>query len=152
MGTIRHSLLITGVVFNIFDPLRRDDYNAFLCGLCYGTPRGDFLFPDASVAGEPMEMYPDRDDVVLNPILVIEVLSPETHNYDRGRKFESYRQIPSLRDYLLVHHKSIFVEHFSKNADGSWTLREYRGAGAKIPLPNVESELDLGRAYQRFVG
>ena len=80
-------------------------------------------------------------------MLVVEVLSPSTANYDRGAKFEIYKTIPSLRDYLLIHQNSIFAEHFTKNSDGSWTLNEYGGADAIIPLPNIECEFHLDSVY-----
>jgi Uma2 family endonuclease len=83
--------------------------------------------------------------------LIIEVLSPSKGNYDRGLKFELYREFPTLRDYLILHQKSIFAEHYSKQSDGSWVLREYRGQDARIPFPEIECELHLGSVYQDVI-
>ena len=146
----RHSSLTIGVSCEIGGLDRDREFGYYACGLCYGTPQRDFLFPDGSIAHNPPELYKDRDDVVLNPVLFIEVLSPTTQDYDRGEKFRRYRLFPTLRDYLVVHQNSIFIEHYSWNPDGSWTVREYRGADAVVPLPNVRSELHLGRAYDRL--
>lgn len=74
-------------------------------------------------------------------------LSPSTTAYDRGLKFQLYRQIPSLSDYLLVHADDILIEHYSRQPNEGWLLREYRGAAARLPLPNLGCELDLGVLY-----
>ncbi len=64
-------------------------------------------------------------DCILNPLLIVEVLSPSTENYDRGKKFELYRTMESFRGYLIVHQDRRHVEHYSRQEDGSWLLREH---------------------------
>ena len=74
------------------------------------------------VCGE-LELFGDQPDVVLNPLLIVEVLSRSTEGCDRGKKFERYRAMPSFREYLLVHQDRRHGEHYSKQDDGSWLLR-----------------------------
>jgi Uma2 family endonuclease len=80
----------------------------------------------------------DQPDVILNPLLLVEVLSPSTEGYDRGKKFESYRTIPTFREYLLIHQDRQHVEHYSKQDDGSWLLREYSCGSFGIARLNVQ--------------
>jgi Uma2 family endonuclease len=111
-------------------------------------------YADCTVICGDLQLFGDRRDVVLNPLLIVEVLSPSTENYDRGRKLESYRTIPSFQEYLIVHQDKRHVEYYSKQDDGSWLLREYAGAegpvviarlGVRIELPELyASALDLG--------
>ena len=66
---------------------------------------------------------------------------------NRGLKFQLYRQIPSLNDYLLVHCDDVLIEHYSRQPNEGWLLHEYRGPGARIPLTNLDCELHLGAVY-----
>jgi Uma2 family endonuclease len=84
---------------------------------------GDACYPDASVICGPVQVdWRDRN-AVCNPVVIVEVLSPSTEQYDRGDKFELYRRIASLRDYLLVSQDRNQIEHFARNDDGSWLYR-----------------------------
>lgn len=80
----------------------------------------------------------DQQDVVVNPVLLVEVLSPSTEGYDRGKKFELYRTIESFREYLIVHQDRQHVEHYSKQDDVSWLLREHAGDAVAIARLNVQ--------------
>ena len=108
-----------------------------------------YLYPDCSVVcGEP-EIH-DGDNL-LNPQLIVEVLSPSSEDYDRGKKFALYRSIPSMSEYLVFHQDPRHVEHYSKQADGSWVLREYSG-GAAVPIPRWSIEISLAEVYEKTIG
>jgi Uma2 family endonuclease len=81
-----------------------------------------YTYPDVSVACEAPRFADDAEDTLLNPIVLIEVLSESTEAYDRGRKFEMYRRIPSLREYLLVSQWEPRLESFLRRDDGTWVL------------------------------
>ena len=105
-----------------------------------------YLYPDCSmVCGEPKL---DGDDNLLNPILIVEVLSPSSEGYDRGKKFEFYRAIESLREYLIIHQDSRHVEYHSKQDDGSWVLREYKGAESSFTVARFGITVPLGELYE----
>jgi len=93
------------------------------------------------ICGEP-QYFREQKDVVLNPLLIVEVLSPSTEDYDRGKKFELYRTIPSFREYLVVHQDRRHVEHYSKQDDGSWVLREYSDGSVLVDRLGVRIPLD----------
>jgi Uma2 family endonuclease len=100
--------------------------------------------------GEP-ELLDGRCDVLLNPSLIVEVLSDSTEAYDRGDKFALYRQIPSLREYLLVSQGRMLVELFSRNDEGLWVLADYRSPGDRVPLPSLDCTLDLAEIYDKVI-
>jgi Uma2 family endonuclease len=104
-------------------------------------------YPDlVALCGEP-ELLDGRRDVLLNPSLIVEVLSDSTEAYDRGGKFALYRQIPSLKEYLLVTHGRAQVEPFTRGEDGRWTLSDYSAPGDRVPLASVDCMLALAEAY-----
>jgi Uma2 family endonuclease len=108
---------------------------------------GLLTYPDCGIfCGEP-QFAGDRQDVILNPVLIVEVLSPSTEAYDRGKKFESYRCIPSFREYLIVHQDSRHVEHYSRHDDGGWLLREYIGADASVTIDRLGIRIPLADLY-----
>ena len=108
---------------------------------------GAYLCPDVSVVCGPLILKEGSSDICTNPALIVEVLSPSTAAYDRSLKFQLYRQIPSLNDYLLVHCDDVLIEHYSRQPNEGWLLHEYRGPGARIPLTNLGCELHLGAVY-----
>ena len=147
-GTHKHSLLEVNASSEIRALLKGSGCRVYSSNLRLRVPSGAELYPDLSVFCGPAQAYRDASDICTNPILVVEVLSPSSANYDRGLKFELYRQIPTLRDYLVLHQSAVFAEHHTKNPDGSWTLREYRGEEAMIPLQGIDRTLVLGSVYE----
>ena len=95
------------------------------------------------------EFQDGRRDVLLNPSLICEVLSDSTEAYDRGNKFAIYRQIPSLREYLLVSQRRVLVELYSRGDDGRWTLSDYTALTDSVPLASVGCTLALAEVYDK---
>jgi Uma2 family endonuclease len=110
-------------------------------------PAGNsYVYPDCGlVCGDPN--VSDADNL-LNPALVVEVLSPSTESYDRGAKFALYRLVESLREYLVVHQNRRKVEYYSKQDDGSWVLREYEGAESSFTIVRFGITITLAELYQ----
>ena len=113
-----------------------------------------YFYPDGSVVcGEP-ELLEDKTATLLNPTVVIEVLSPSTANYDRVEKFRYYRQIPSLQDYVLIAQDRPHIECFSRNAaaadDDAWTYRDAYGLEASLAIPSIGCTLALAEVYERI--
>lgn len=105
-------------------------------------------YPDAMVVCGPYEYERGRRDLISNPILLVEVLSRSTESYDRGKKFEYYRTLPSLREYVLVSQTEPLVERFSRQ-DERWTLDAFRGLDAELPLESIEARLALRELYDK---
>ena len=146
-GTSRHSNLASRLIFQLSMHLEGSTCRVFTSDFRIRVPQGDYFYPDASVVCGPVETTDDRKDACTNPIMLVEVLSPSTADYDRGLKFEHYRQISSLMEYLIIHSDGPHIEHYSRQQDASWVLREYRGQDDKVPLPAVHCELLLGSIY-----
>src|SRR5207244_6997396 len=104
-------------------------------------------YPDLSVVCGPLELAGAEDDVIVNPTLLAEVLSDSTEAYDRGKKFEHYRQIPTLKEYLLVSQKEPRIEQFIRQPDGRWLLSEAAGLDASLELPSLCIRLSLAEVF-----
>ncbi len=106
-------------------------------------------YPDATVVcGEP-QYVDDRFDTVTNPILVAEILSPSTAIKDRGAKAVLYRQVPSMREILLVEPSPVFIEHYWKLANGHWELETITDQAAVIKFPSLDCEIPVGEIYRK---
>lgn len=107
---------------------------------------GDACYPDATVICGPVQTdWRDRN-AVTNPTVIVEVLSPSTEQYDRGAKFELYRRIATLRDYLLVSQDHNQIEHFARNEDGSWLYRACVD-GDTVRLSGCVAELTVSEVF-----
>src|SRR5690606_25615481 len=107
-----------------------------------------FTYPDISViCGDIVTSEADEDTAIL-PTVLIEILSPSTRNYDRGDKFKLYRDIPSLKEYVLVDSESILVEVYSINERGHWELTEYKSLTDFIILHSLKLKILLADIYE----
>jgi Uma2 family endonuclease len=109
-----------------------------------------YFYPDVVVVcGEP-RFSDEQVDTLLNPTVVVEVLSPSTEAADRGRKFMQYRRLESLREYVLVAQDEPYVECYRREDDGRWVLEVAEGLEAVLRLPSVGCEVPLDRIYRRL--
>ena len=150
-GTLKHSR-ISGNIFAFLKFLLRDtQFEPINSDLRLWIPeyrRG--VYPDLMIfEGEP-QLNGDRLDEVLNPILIVEVLSSSTADYDRENKFRMYRSINSFSEYLLVEQDEHFVERYSKQAQG-WLLSDFNGLEGSISLESVGIELPMVEIYRGVV-
>ena len=107
-----------------------------------------YTYPDVSVVcGEPVCLDQPSEDNLTNPRMIFEVLSPSTEDYDRGEKFEKYKQIATLTDYVLLAQDQPRAEHFRRELSGDWTCREYVGLDAKLGLESIGCVLPLAEIY-----
>ncbi len=113
---------------------------------------GDYAYPDLSVVCGDVLVEDDHDDTPLNPVLIVEVLSPSTEAWDRGGKFARYRTMPSLKAYLLIAQHEPRVEHFQRRADGSWLLTEAVGLDAALTLTSIDCTLELSENLASRMG
>jgi Uma2 family endonuclease len=105
-----------------------------------------YTYPDISVVcGEPVY----EDDTLLNPNVIIEVLSPSTEQYDRGRKLLYYQLLESLQSYLLISQDSPRIEHYERRSEGAWLYTVTAGLDASLELPAIDCTLRLRDVYQK---
>jgi Uma2 family endonuclease len=110
---------------------------------------GLYTYPDVLVVcGEP-RLADDHFDTLLNPTLIVEVLSPTTESYDRGKKFEHYRTLDSLAEYLLVSQEERLVEQFVRQAGGSWLFTATAGPDGAVQLASLGCVLALSEVYDK---
>jgi Uma2 family endonuclease len=149
-SSLRHNLIVANVIVSLGVQLKNRPCGVFPSDLKVRVPDSrKFFYPDVSViCGEP-EFADDQRDVILNPIVVVEVLSESTAAFDRGKKFQSYQQIPSLQEYLLVSQEEFLVEHYLRQANNRWLYTQTGGTGETIALPSVECRLALRDVYDK---
>lgn len=110
---------------------------------------GLYTYPDVSVVcGEAM-FDDEQQDTLLNPTLIVEVLSKSTENYDRGEKFRQYRRLTSLQEYLLVAQDTYHIEHYVRQPDNQWLLSETNEVEDAIHLPSITCSLELADVYAK---
>lgn len=130
-----------------FDPLRARGCRSYLADVRLRAPAGLYTYPDVMLVCGPVALTADRLETVTNPVLIGEVLSASTRDYDRGQKFDVYREIPTLRDYLLIDQFSINVEHRLLD-DGGWRTERYTSREQVIPLAGVPVTVVLDALYE----
>ncbi|QIR37726.1 Uma2 family endonuclease [Tolypothrix sp. PCC 7910] len=147
-GTPKHSRIGRNILAYLTFALRDTQFEPINNDLRLWIPeyrRG--VYPDVMVFdGEP-QLNDGRLDEVLNPLVIVEVLSPSTADYDRQNKFRIYRSIVSFSEYLLVEQDEPFVERYSKQTQG-WLLSEFNGLEVSISLDSVGIELPMAEIYR----
>jgi len=108
-----------------------------------------FAYPDVVVVCGAPQLYQDREDTVTNPLLIIEVLSKSTKSYDRGDKFNFYRSIPTLKEYILIAQYRLHVEQYSLDENGDWVVTEYRAADDVLKFSSVDFQIKISELYER---
>jgi Uma2 family endonuclease len=147
-GTPLHSQIATNLAREFGNKLKTCPcvpYNSDLRLKVEAT--GLLTYPDLSVVCHPLQFAAGTDDTVTNPTVIVEVLSDSTEAYDRGKKFENYRQMPSLREYLLVSQKEPRIEQFLRQENGQWLLREAAGLDAALALPSLNVTISLDEVF-----
>ena len=116
------------------------------------TPKGLFSYPDLVVVCGEMKFHDEHQDVLLNPTVIIEVLSPSTQAFDHIGKWERYqRWLPSLRDYLMVAQSRPQIEHYERQESGEWLYSRVDQLEATVRLPSIGCTLKLADVYDRIV-
>jgi len=149
-GTERASFIAANVIARLNSALEGKPCRVYTSDLRVRVARHAFLtYPDASIICGPVQFDPDdpAGTTVLNPRVIIEVLSPSTEAYDRGEKFKRYRRIASLEEYVIVSQDAPRIEVFQKAKNGSWILREFDGRAKVALLKSVKARLPLSKVY-----
>ncbi|MEZ6125013.1 MAG: Uma2 family endonuclease [Planctomycetaceae bacterium] len=148
-GSETHVLVICNLVAALHGLLRQRSERVYASDMRVGIPNADsYTYPDIVVSAGDPQLEDDQQDTLLNPVVLIEVLSPTTEAYDRGRKFEQYRRIPSLQEYVLVAQDRMQVECYRRRADG-WHLTEYSTASDSVPFPALQCEVRVEEIYAK---
>lgn len=148
-GSLAHGVIATNVVIKLSQVLSgrgcrpySNDHRIHIPGVDLHT------YPDASVVCGDPKMSEADPYAITNPLVLIEVLSPSTESYDRGRKFEFYRRIDSFREYLLINQFEPRVESFSRSDSGLWKIDVVEGLKAILAIPSLNCQLPLQDVYR----
>jgi Uma2 family endonuclease len=149
-ASARHALIVTNLVRELSTQFKRRPCNVYSNDLRVRiSATGLYTYPDVVVVcGEP-QWADDQKDTLLNPTLIVEVLSESTKDYDRGGKWEHYRRLESLTEYVLVAQDKVHVEHYIRQADNQWLLSETNDVADTIHLPSIRCELALTEVYDK---
>ncbi|MEG4285516.1 Uma2 family endonuclease [Microcoleus sp. A006_D1] len=149
-GTPNHNRIALNFGGALNFALKGQPYDVFMNDLRLWMPsKRVYTYPDVMLVAGKLEFLDGRKDTITNAVMVAEVLSKSTANYDRGDKFKLFRSIPSFREYVLIDQYEMHVEQFSKRDDNKWVLSEYDGADAVLALSSVQFEMSLGEMYDR---
>ncbi|HIK46682.1 MAG TPA: Uma2 family endonuclease [Leptolyngbyaceae cyanobacterium M65_K2018_010] len=147
-GTPEHNKIASALNALLWFALRGKPYSLFITDQRLWIPAADsYTYPDGMVIADPVELKPGRKDTVTNPLLLAEVLSDSTEKYDRGDKFEAYRTLASLQEYLLIDQYRPHVEQYVKQSEHQWLFTEYTGLAARVQLASIPVELALQDLY-----
>ncbi len=147
-----HNLIankLSRLLGNALDAL---DYEVYQSDMRVHNPVSEsYSYPDVVVVKGAPQLIDDEFDTLLNPALIIEVLSPGTESYDRGDKALAYRQIPSLREYVLVAQDKAVVEHWVRLEENKWQVEQIKGLDATLQLLNGTCEIKLADVYRKVL-
>jgi len=150
-ATREHNLITANVLRKLGNQLESQPCEVYASEMRVRvSPTGLYTYPDVVVAcGEP-EFADDEFDVLLNPTVLVEVLSPSTASYDRGDKVVHYRRLDSLQEMLLIEQEYPAVDHYIRQQSGDWLLKQPEGLEAVIELPSIQSRLTFADIYARI--
>lgn len=156
-GTANHSAIAVNLIIYLGFLLRDTDFRMYNGDMRIWIPEFTCgTYADALVINGEPEFNGTRTDEILNPLLIVEVLSPSTEGYDRGEKFRKYRSIPSLREYLLISQSEPYIEHYFKSDSKSensniWQFQISDRLEQKMTLPSLNLEVPLTEIYRRII-
>lgn len=149
-ATELHNLIIVNVLASLHPQLRKRPCKLYANDMRVRVnPNGLYTYPDVIVVCGKPQFEDNQLDTLLNPTLVVEVLSKTTENFDRGENFRRYRTIPSLQEYLLIAQKSCCLEQYVRLPDNTWRLAEFDQLSDNIHLPSIECHLLLADVYEK---
>jgi Uma2 family endonuclease len=148
-----HNLIAVNVTASVHGQLKGSACEIYAGDMRVHVPAtGLYTYPDVTVVcGEPRFEDGEEVDTLLNPTLLIEVLSPTTEGCDRGKKFAHYRTLESFREYVLIAQEEVRVELFTRQEDGHWLLSEASRLEERLPLASIGCELRLADVYDRVI-
>lgn len=150
-GTTNHNKLALNFCRRFPLTIQEQSYDTFINDVRLWIPlTRRYVYPDIMVIqGEPV-FHENNQTIVTNPLIIVEVLSDSTKDYDRGGKFLAYRSLPEFREYILIDQYSYHIEQFAKNSNGKWVLTEYDSEESVLTLESVEFQMPIAEIYERI--
>ncbi len=150
-GTRKHSLLCVNLIRRISEEIDNRDCQCFESNMKLEIAEADaYVYPDVMVVCGDVILAENTTDAITNPILVIEVLSPGTESFDRGLKFEYYKTVPTLKEYVLVSQSKPKIEVFFRGNENLWTYTVVEGLDKTVFLQSLDYGIDLKKIYHKL--
>ncbi|MEH2223141.1 Uma2 family endonuclease [Nostoc sp.] len=149
-GTTNHNKIALNFCRKFPLTVQGQDYEIYIGDVKLSIPRYRlYTYPDIIVIkGKPI-YEGTGTTIITNPLLIVEVLSNSTKNYDKTDKFKYYRSIPGFQEYIMIDQYSFAVEQFAKQAEGQWIFKEYEGEDAVLVLDSIDFKIALRDIYER---
>jgi len=150
-GTFEHNLIAANVLEALRKRLRDREMRYFVLGSDMKIYLPDFnhaVYPDAVVICEEPKFYEGRSDLLLNPLLIVEVLSESTEKYDRGEKLLKYQTLSSFKEYVLISQTHYFVTTWYAEAEDLWRFGNYRKREDNLQLRSLDLEIPVEELYE----
>ncbi len=148
-SSLYHNLITTELI--VLFGRQLPDYDVLVSQMRIWIQNGKAcVYPDIVIVGDEAKFLDDQFDTLLNPTLLVEILSPSTSDYDRGPKLDLYRDIESLTDYLIVSQDEARIEHYAREGDNVWLLKSHRGPDATAHIDSLDCDLPLAEIYARI--
>ena len=149
-GSARHNRIAGSTYAALYTHLRRRNCTVYPSDMrVKAIQTGLYTYPDISVVCGNEQFEDKKQDTLLNPSIIIEILSPSTEKYDRGKKFQHYRSIFSLREYILIAQDEYHIEQFTRQSDHTWVFSEAVGLSEMIHLAAIQCTLLLEEVYEQ---
>lgn len=148
-ASLVHNRMVANIMREIGSFLKDKSCEILPSDIRTSVPSFDsYMYPDATIVCGKAEIEDDQFDTLINPAVIFEVLSPSTEDRDRGRKFFFYRQIPSLKEYILIDTKKYFVEVSRRQTDNSWKFETLTGPEGYLPVTTIDYRLSFQELYK----
>jgi len=151
-STATHNRLTGKLAFCLLQSLRDKSYEVYINDLRLWIPAMRiFTYPDVMIVKDQPIFTDTSKMTIANPIVIAEVLSSSTQNYDQGEKFDAYLSIPNFSEYLLIDQYQCYVKHFAKTAENQWLLTDCKDINATISFASIDFDLVLSELYKGIV-
>jgi Uma2 family endonuclease len=143
-----HNQIIGNVYSRLHQTINQHNCRVFMSDLrLWIKQRELFTYPDIMIICDKPKFYPDRDDTVVNPLIIIEAISKSTEAYDRSKKFLFYRSIPTFQEYILINQYSPHIEQFYIGAENHWLFKDYNSISDILKFSKIDFEIPLENIY-----
>ena len=147
--TIEHTVIAVNCITELRNKLKGKNCRPYESNLrIYIPPNSLYTYPDISIICGGVDTTDDKFDTATNPTVIFEILSKSTRDYDKGGKFTLYRDIETLKEYILIDSEKIGVEKFTRNADNTWLLTEFKTIESSFEIPTIGVKLSLSDIYE----
>ena len=149
-GTPNHSQIVLNLGGTLNFELKRQSYRVYVTDQRLWIPeKRIYTYPDVIVIQGEVQLQEGRKDTIINPLMIVEVLSKSTRNYDKDKKFSAYRTIPTFQEYILIDQYTMQIERYFKTGKNSWNFSEYYDANETLSLNSIDFEITLEDIYDR---